>query len=222
MSFKNYLPEDYYQTKIINSFTEYDKKTINYDVPIYQRNKQVKYKLSLNHIEFIEYFVRLIKPKNFLELGVQLGECTNKIIDLIPNEYYGVDIDINSNIEYLITNKPNFKFAHKNTNEFFEYLDKNNINLKLDMVFIDADHSHASSYNDFLNVKRHLNNDGFIFFHDCYPYSIDDTSPSLCGDCYKTSEVIRKCHNTEFEIITIPVFPGISIARKCSKQLEWL
>jgi predicted O-methyltransferase YrrM len=174
------------------------------------------------YIEFIEYFVRLIKPKNFLELGVQLGECTNKIIDLIPNEYYGVDIDINSNIEYLITNKPNFKFAHKNTNEFFEYLDKNNINLKLDMVFIDADHSHASSYNDFLNVKRHLNNDGFIFFHDCYPYSIDDTSPSLCGDCYKTSEVIRKCHNTEFEIITIPIFPGISIARKCCKQLEWL
>jgi predicted O-methyltransferase YrrM len=221
MSFTNNLPDDYYQSKIVNSFTEHNRDIINYSVPIYQRNPRVNCKLSLDHIEFIEYFVRLLKPKNFLELGVQFGECTNKIIDLIP-EYYGVDIEINSNIEYLINNKSNFKFSHMSTSDFFKKIAEMKINLDLDMVFIDAFHSHTASYNDFLNVKDYVNQDGIIFFHDCYPFSNEDTNLGLCGDCYKTSEVIRKYHNDEFEILTIPVFPGISIARKCVKQLAWL
>lgn len=221
MSFINNLPEDYYQTTIIERFSENNQHPINYNLPIYQRNPRVNYKLSLNHIEFIEYFVRLLKPKNFLELGVQFGECTNKIIDLIPI-YYGVDIEKNSNVEYLINNKPNFRFSHSSTSDFFNKVKNEKILLDLDMVFIDAFHSHSASYNDFLNVKDHVNQDGFIFFHDCYPFSEKDTDPGLCGDCYKTSDVIRKYHNDEFEILTIPVFPGISIARKCVKQLAWL
>jgi predicted O-methyltransferase YrrM len=220
MSFQNFVPSDYYQSQIIKSFHDNTTQT-DYSVPIYQRNPRVKNKLSLNHVEMIEYYVRLLKPKNFLEMGVQFGECTNKIIDLIPN-YCGVDIETNSNIEYLVSNKPNFKFFKCSTDDFFKNVNQKKINLNLDMVFIDADHSHKSSYFDFLNVKDHVNQDGFIFFHDCYPFSIDDTVPGLCGDCYKTSEVIRKVHNDEFEILTIPVFPGISIARKCTKQLNWL
>lgn len=221
MSFKNNLPDDYYPSKIINSFVDMGKESIDYNVPIYKRNPHINSKLSLNHIELIEYFVRLLKPKSFLELGVQFGECTNKIIDLIPL-YHGVDIEINSNIEYLIANKPNFRFSNLSTNDFFLNVNKEEKKLDLDMVFIDAFHSHSQSYTDFLNVKDHVNQDGFIFFHDCYPFSIEDTHSSLCGDCYKTSDVIRNNHNNEFEILTIPVFPGISIARKCIKQLAWL
>jgi predicted O-methyltransferase YrrM len=221
MSFNSFLPSDYYQCNIVTSFNKNEDTKTDYTLPIYMRNPRVNCKLSLNHIELIEYFVRLIKPKNFLELGVQFGECVNKIVDLIP-VYYGVDIEKNTNIEYLIANKPNFKFFQLSTNDFFNNIKNNNINLNLDMVFIDADHSHKSSYTDFLNVKDHMNQDGFIFFHDCYPFSIKDTDPGLCGDCFKTSEVIRKHHNNEFEILTIPVFPGLSIARKCTKQLNWL
>ena len=220
MSFEKHLPNDYYQIKIIDKFTENTSVT-DYNQPIYKRNPLVKYKLSLNHIELISYFVRLLKPKNFLELGVQFGECSIELIDIIPI-YYGVDIEKNTNIEYLLTNKSNFNFFNLSTDDFFKKMDEEKINLKLDMVFIDACHSHAASYNDFLNVKKHVNQDGIIFFHDCYPTLIEHTSPSLCGDCYKTSEVIRKFHHDEFEILTIPVFPGISIARKCVKQLEWL
>lgn len=50
------------------------------------------------------------------------------------------------------------------------------------MVFIDACHTHKASYNDFLNVKEHVNQDGFIFFHDFYPVSLSDTHEGLCGD----------------------------------------
>lgn len=221
-SFQNCMPSDYYQTQIVSNFTEYNKEKTDFTVPIYQRNPRINYKLSLNHIEFIEYFVRLIKPSNFLELGVQFGECINKIVDLIPKNYYAVDIDKHPNMDHFIATKPHFSFFHNSTDNFFKSLDDNNINLNLDMVFIDALHTHEASYNDFLNVRRHVKNDGIIFFHDCYPYSANDTIPELCGDVYKTPELIRKNHNDEFEILTIPIFPGISIARKCVKQLEWL
>jgi predicted O-methyltransferase YrrM len=189
-------------------------------VEIYKRNPRINYKLSLNHLEFIEYFVRLLKPKSFLELGVQFGECTNRIIDLIPRKYYAVDITSNENIDYLKANKGNFDFHLCSTDDFF--IKARNMFLDLDMVFIDACHSHAASYKDFLNVKRHVNNDGIIFFHDTYPFSIKDTDSGLCGDCYKTSELIRKRHSDEFEILTLPIFPGMSIARKTNKQLAWL
>jgi predicted O-methyltransferase YrrM len=222
MEFKNYMPSDYYLSKIITEFENYDKTKTNFQTPIHLRNQPVNGKLSLNHIEFIEFFIRLLKPKNFLELGVQFGECTIKIIDLIPENYYAVDIAKNNNIDYLTENKKNFCFFNTTTDLFFDNMKKLDKNLNLDMVFIDANHSHSSSYNDFLNVKTHLNEDGIIFFHDTYPSSEYWTDEGLCFDCYKTAELIRKNHSSEFEIITFPVNPGISIARKCSKQLLWL
>ena len=222
MSFKKFIPDDYYLTKIIKNFETHNITNINYNVPLYKRNEPKNGKLSLNHIEFIEYFVRLLKPRKFLELGVQFGECTINLIDLIPDTYYGVDILQNENIDYFIKNKNNFEFYNSTTDDFFNYLNKNNKKLNIDMAFIDACHSHEASYKDFLNVKEHLNDDGIIFFHDTYPASEYWTHKDLCNDCYKTSEIIRKYHNNEFEIITFPINPGISIARKCKKQLFWL
>ena len=91
------------------------------------------------------------------------------------------------------------------------------------MIFIDVCHTHEATYNDFLNAKKHIKDDGIIFFHDTYPNSEIWTSNSLCGDGYKTSQVIRMNHNDEFEILTLPINPGISIARKCPKNhLKWI
>jgi predicted O-methyltransferase YrrM len=220
--FKKMTPDDYYSMPIVKEFNHYNMSITNYNTSIYKRNPDKKGKLTLNHIEFIEFYVRLLKPSNFLELGTQFGECSLKLIELIPNEYIGVDIQKQNNIDYLLKKYKNFKFFNGSTDEYFLNLKKNQMDFKFDMVFIDACHSHEATYKDFLNVKEHINEDGIIFFHDCYPYSKEWTNPSLCGDGYKTSEVIRKKHFEEFEIITIPVNPGISMARKCSKQLAWL
>lgn len=220
MEYKQYLPDDYYQTNIVEKYKPFTTTEINYNTQIYQRNPEVINKLSLNHLEVIEFFVRLLKPRNFLELGVQFGECAKKIIDLIPECYIGVDMIKSENINYLTSRYAKFQFYNMTTEEFY----KTHLQTlpKFDMIFIDACHTHAASYNDFLNIKDHINEDGYIFFHDCYPYSEHWISPELSGDAYKTSALIRKKHNDEFEILTIPVNPGLSIARKCSKQLAWL
>lgn len=212
-------PTGYYSTQIINKFMP--SVSVDYNTPIHQRNPVINGKLSLNHLELLEYFVRLLKPKVFLELGVQFGECTVRLVDLVPH-YYGVDMVKDKNIEALLNSKPNFTFYNTTTDQFFNIIKKQGRFLNLDMAFIDADHSHFSSYRDFLNVKEHLNEDGFIFFHDTYPTSLPLTDRGLCGDCYLTAEKIRKDHHDEFEIVSLPVFPGISIARKCTKQMVWL
>jgi predicted O-methyltransferase YrrM len=220
MTFHNKLPNDYYQMNVIKEFHNKNTSMItNYDAPIYQRNPPTKYKLTLNHIELIEYFVRMIKPKNFMELGVQFGEATRRIIPHIVGDYYAVDMERSDNIDYFEHNYSNFHFIRNTTDEFFDGVDKN---LQLEMVFIDACHSHEATYRDFLNVKEHLVNDGIIFMHDMYPKDKESTDAGLSGDCYKTAEKIRLEHNNEFEIITIPVEPGISMLRKVNRQVDWL
>jgi predicted O-methyltransferase YrrM len=232
MEFKKHMPDNYYQTKIIDNFTDFNLVSINYNNEIYQRNPEVINKLSLNHIEVIEFFVRLLKPRSFLELGTQYGECTNQLLPLVPELYIGVDMKKTNNIDYLLGKYKHFQFYNMTTDEYFQNIKNKLDNGKkidsldsldyFDMVFIDACHTHEATYRDFLNVIDYVNEDGYIFFHDCYPYSKHWTNPELCGDAYKTSEIIRKYHNNQFEILTIPVNPGLSIARKCTKQLKWL
>jgi len=213
------MPSDYYQLQIVKEYHP-PVVAVDYTTPLHRRNPEVRGKLSLNHIELIEYYVRLIKPKNFIELGVQYAEATKALIPYIPEKYIGVDITRQTNIAYIEQNYSQFTFYEMSTDDFFSSL---RANLQLEMGFIDACHSHEASYKDFLNLKEHMVDDGIIFFHDSYPVSEYWSNPSLCGDAYKTIEKIRLEHNHEFEIVTIPVNPGISIARKIgAKHLKWL
>lgn len=214
------MPKDYYTMSVIKEFNNVEN-AVDYANPIYLRNRPVKYRLTLNHIEFIEYLVRLIKPVNYIELGVQYGEATKRIIPHIKGDYYGVDILRSENIDYFEKTYKNFHFFQNTTDEFFAELKKTNTNLGLEMAFIDACHSHEATYRDFLNVKDHMKQDGIILMHDMYPKDAESTGPDLSGDCYKTAEKIRKEHNNEFELVTIPVEPGLSILRKVRQQLAW-
>jgi predicted O-methyltransferase YrrM len=219
-NFTNYLPDNYYATNIIEKFKPL--KMIDGNIEFHLRNGVFPNTLTLNHLEVIDFFVRLLRPNNFLELGVQFGETTNRIINNIPETYYAVDIEITDNIKYFSDTKPNFKFFNGTTDAFFKWLDETGQNLQLEMAFIDACHTHEASYNDFLNIRKHMKQDGIIFFHDTYPADINWTIDGLCSDCYKTVEIIRKNHSDEFEIVTLPIHPGLSIARKCTKQMSWL
>ena len=112
----------------------------------------------------------------------------------------------------------NSRFYEMSTDDYFAYMSIPT----LDMVFIDADHKFESALRDFDNVFPHVRNDGFIFLHDTYPHDEKWLAPQYCNDCYKTAEYIRENYSDKCEIITIPVHPGLSIVRKCEKQLEWM
>lgn len=214
--FINKMPVDYYGTDVVNGFTDFKLKKVDYSVPLYFRNPKRKFKLSLNHMEVIEFYVRLLKPKNFIELGTQFGETTVKILPLIPEHYYGVDMVLQDNMKFLESTHDNLHLFEATTDDYFE---KDFDGRMFDMVFIDASHNYERTLQDFLNIKDYINPDGIIFFHDTYPSTIEETAPNLCGDCYRLPEKIRLEYNHEFEILTIPVNPGLSMARKIKKHI---
>ena len=215
-TFKNKMPVDYYGSHVINEFTNFSFNQTDYTAPMYFRNPKREFKLSLNHIEVIEFFIRLLRPKNFIEMGTQFGETAVRVLPLIPEHYYGVDIIKQDNMKFLDKKYDNMCFFEMSTDEFFENaFDKR----MFDMAFIDASHDYEQTLKDFINIKDFIVPDGIIFFHDTYPSTIEETKPNLSGDCYRLPEKIRLEHNDEFEIITFPVNPGLSMARKIKKHI---
>lgn len=214
--FERKMPSDYYGTNVIDQFTNFSFKQTDYTSPMYFRNPKRKFKLSLNHVEVIEFFVRLLRPKNFIEMGTQFGETTVRVLPLIPEHYYGVDIKLQDNMKFLASQYKNLHLFEKTTDEYFA---KDYDKRMFDMAFIDASHDYEQTFKDFLNIKDFIVPDGIIFFHDTYPSTFEETKPNLSGDCYKLPEKIRLEHNDEFEIITFPVNPGLSMARKVKKHI---
>jgi len=150
----------------------------------------------------------------YLELGVRKGPCFNAVAPL-ADQAYAVDIDdCYNHIKY---NK-NLIWYHGTTTEF---LTTHDMDKKFDMVFIDADHSHEASLNDFKLVLPLVNDNGLILLHDTYPTAEELLSSSYCSDTYKTAAYIRKNFVVECEIVTLPFYFGVSIIRKLNRQLLW-
>jgi len=71
------------------------------------------------------------------------------------------------------------------------------------------------------NIKNLVNPNGLILLHDTYPPEEKYFSPKKCHDTYKTAEFIRRNYYKDYEIVTLPVYLGISIIRKGDRQLMW-
>lgn len=169
---------------------------------------------TFNHFEFLKYMASWIKPERYLELGVSQGKS---LISIAPYCKEIIAVDIN---QPELPIPQNCNFIKTTTDNFFSSIADDAM---FDMVFIDADHSHEQSFRDFLNVKDRVIEDGFIFLHDTYPYSLEFTSPGLCNDAYKTALFIKNQFGKDFEYLTLPFNPGVTILKKMkrSKQLAW-
>jgi predicted O-methyltransferase YrrM len=170
---------------------------------------------TFNHIEFLDGLIKWIKPERYLELGVREGRTFTKVAQHCEKAI-GVDMD-----PAPFQLEPNMEYHTKLTDEYFRTLDPD---IKFDVVFIDADHSHEQSLKDFMNVKDRIIDDGFIFLHDTYPYDEVFFSKYACNDVYKTALYIKQNFIDEFEVVTLPINPGVTIVKKISrsKQLIYL
>jgi len=173
------------------------------------------------HIKVIEEIAKGLHRagflKRYLELGIRKGFCFNVIAPLTIEAYA---VDTRNYFKYVKNNK-NLVWNNTTTSNFLKNHDPKR---KFDLVFIDADHSHKGSLNDFKLVLPLVNENGIILLHDTYPPNKEFTKPGYCSDTYKTAEYIRKNFNKECEISTLPFDYGISIVRKIKlgKQLMWL
>jgi len=183
--------------------------------PVYLRNVPPPME-TFDHINLLEWFAGWIKPERYLELGVRDGRCFTQVA---PYAQTAIAVDC---VPLQFQLPSNSVYEQMYTDEYFKKIE--GLNLQFDMVFIDADHSFEQSYQDFLNVKDMVIDDGFVFFHDTYPFSEEMTKPYFSNDCYKTVIKIREEFHNEWELVTLPFNPGVTIAKKIYNKtgLPWM
>ncbi|NBW15124.1 MAG: class I SAM-dependent methyltransferase [Caulobacteraceae bacterium] len=166
---------------------------------------------TFNHVDFLDGLLQWIRPECYLELGVRDGRnfitVAKHCIKAIGVDIAGLSFELQQNMEY----------HSLSTNEYFKNLD---LDIKFDAVFIDADHSHEQSLVDFINVKDRVIEDGFIFLHDTYPYDPVFFDKHACNDVYKTALYIKQNLIDEFEILTLPFNPGVTIVKKIKRNKQ--
>lgn len=167
------------------------------------------------HEDFITKLASIVRPKVYVELGVAYCALFNRVIDF-ANQLTGVDI--NENACKYMSKSPKVRFFHGTTQDFAKELEAHP--LKIDMLFIDADHSKEAVLQDFRDFFPFIAQHGLILFHDSHPGNEGMIQPYSCGNVYQAIEELSK--KTElYEMMTIPISPGLTICRKRQTQLSW-
>lgn len=167
------------------------------------------------HENFIVHLASVIRPKTYVELGLYKCELFNRIIPFAENL---IGVDNSSNAGEHMKKSPKTKFVFSDTATYHKQIEKNPI--IIDMLFIDANHSKESVREDFHNFFPFIADQGIILLHDGYPKNESFVDPGYCGDGYKAIEELSKI-NDQYEMVTIPIHPGLTICRKRLKHLAW-
>jgi len=161
-----------------------------------------------NHSHFIAELVKQINCKTYLELGIYDGITLSLVQPFVDRI---ISVDIKDVRMYRIG-----EFHLETTDSFFQHFDE-----KVDVVFIDADHSFESVKKDFINSLKLLNEFGMIILHDTDPISEMYLDPGYCGDSYKMDKWVRENY-TDLDIMTLPLTQaGLTlIKRKNDKRIN--
>ena len=151
--------------------------------------------------------------QRYLEIGVAEGGNFNRVAPLFKEAYA---VDVNKSTYALIKNNKNLNWNNCTSRIFLNKIDKD-----FDMIFIDGDHHHEVSYEDFEGCYRILKDNGIIIMHDTHPPTEKHLSQEKCGDTYKTPIKIKENYK-DIEIVTLPIYYGLTIIRKTTKQVEWM
>lgn len=84
----------------------------------------------------------------------------------------------------------------------------------IDLLYIDADHSHKQSLADFEQFAPYVAPDGLVLMHDTFPLTESHEQLQYSGTVWKTATYIKQHYREEFELMTMPFLCGISLLRK--------
>jgi len=167
------------------------------------------------HLDFIVHLASILKPKKYLEVGIHHCGLFNKMIPFADN-LLGVDINPASVTFMDKSNKVKF-YNSTSVNFFEEAIERNE---KYDFIFIDADHSKDAVKLDFYMSMKCLSDQGILVLHDTFPINEAATSRERCDDGYLAIEELGQVVS-DYELVTIPIHPGITICRKRRSQVNW-
>ena len=177
---------------------------------IFRRNAQ----LMSWHPGLISHFSEVLKPKVYAEIGVYEGE-TFALIDA-PKKY-AVDIS-----DVALSSIPQNSSTVKvlgTSRTLAQLLLKENV--KLDMLFIDANHDKNEVIKDFINLEPFCTEECIVLFHDTYPKNLEYADSRFCGDAYAAIPILSDKY-TNWAFVGIPIHPGLTIASRFPLFPSWL
>ena len=166
------------------------------------------------HEDFIVHLASVVRPKVYVELGLFKCALFNR---MIPYSERLIGVDVNLDAGNYMQQSPNTRFFNGTTQEFAKELKVNP--LRINMVFIDADHSKEAVFQDFRDFFPYVAPHGLILLHDTHPGNEQLIQPEWCGTAYQAVEELRE--SGLYELMTIPISPGLTICRKRQVQLSW-
>ena len=168
------------------------------------------------HQNFIIHLASVTKPAVYVELGIFHCGLFNQILPYVGE---AIGVDINPDAGKFMAKNFKGRFIAATSDQLAAQFQANPISI--DFLFIDADHSKEAVAADFCNLFPFVRPHGLIVLHDTHPIDDAATAPERCGDGYL--EIERLSRETEaFELMTIPVHPGLSLCRKRTRQLSWM
>lgn len=144
----------------------------------------------MNRHEFLATLHRQLKPRTYLETGVNLGQSLT--LSRCPS--IGIDPEFTVNREL----QADIHLARTTSDEFFArkaplaHLPMDT----LDLAFIDGMHLSEYALRDYLAVERFTETTSVVVFDDMLPRSIDEAARrrhtnAWTGDVYKAAQALR-------------------------------
>ncbi|MFF2325742.1 MULTISPECIES: class I SAM-dependent methyltransferase [unclassified Streptomyces] len=161
--------------------------------------------------EFLRHLHRVLKPRNYLEIGVNDGRSLtlSRVPSVAVDPAFKVVTELSCDAHLVRATSDDF-FARKDPllhlrngrNPFRALARKDPLNVfggdpKLELSFIDGMHLFEFALRDFMNVERHARWSSVVVLDDMLPRSVDEAARdrhtnAWTGDVYKVATVLRR------------------------------
>jgi hypothetical protein len=165
----------------------------------------------LNRYEFLEALHELVKPKIYLEIGVQYGGSLN----LAHQAEVAIGIDPNP----LAPPKGNQVLFSMTSDAYFG--GQPELPGSVDLAFIDGMHLYEYALRDFINVEQRCHANSVVVFDDVLPYNNviagrEQIPGDWTGDVWKVFYILGKWRS-DLELCLVDTFPtGALVALQSS------
>jgi predicted O-methyltransferase YrrM len=150
-----------------------------------------------------------------LEIGIHKAGLFNKA-SRFTQESVGIDVDPTCRQSMKLRKQDRF-ICGDSASEMKKLILEDR---KFDFIFIDGNHSKQAVMTDFSLAIELIRLDGIVMLHDTYPENEHATASDRCDDGYLAVEEASKLAE-EWEMMTIPIHPGLTICRKRNRQVSW-